>query len=188
MMRGLILAGIALVPCSVACAATLDGVTLPDVRVMDGTRLQLNGIGLRTYSVFGIHIYVAGLYLERHSDDSDSILHSAQRKLLDIRFLRDVDVTDARKAWQDGFDNNCRLPACYLDPRDVERFLAAVPPIHQGDETMLFFTSRGVDVTFNGRSLGNITDRHFAETLLATFIGPVPPTPRLKRELLGGQD
>jgi hypothetical protein len=188
MVRGLLLAAVALAPCSAACAATLDGVTMPDVRVVDGTRLQLNGIGLRTYSVFGIHIYVAGLYLERHSDDSESILHSAQRKLLDIRFLRDVSVADARQAWQDGFENNCRLPGCYLDPRDVERFLAAVPPIHRGDETMLLFTSRGVDVTFNGRPLGDITDRHFAETLLATFIGPVPPTAQLKRELLGGQD
>ena len=34
-----------------------------------------------------------------------------EMKLLDIRFLRDVGVADARKAWQDGFDNNCRLPA-----------------------------------------------------------------------------
>jgi hypothetical protein len=188
MIRGLILAGIVLAPCSVAYAATLDGVTMPDVRVMDGTRLRLNGIGLRTYSIFGIHIYVAGLYLERQSDDSASILHSTQRKLLDIRFVRDVNVADARKAWQDGFNDNCQLPGCYLDPHDVERFLAAVPPIHRGDETMLSFTSRGVDVTFNGRELGAITDRHFAETLLATFIGPVPPTPRLKRELLGGQE
>jgi hypothetical protein len=188
LVRGLILAVIALAPCSVACAATLDGVTMPDVRVVDGRRLQLNGIGLRTYSVFGIHIYVAGLYLERQSDNSESILHSPQSKLLDIRFLRDVSVTDSRKAWQDGFGNNCRPPGCYLDPHDVERFLAAVPPIHRGDETMLFFTPRGVDVTFNGRRLGEITDTHFAETLLATFIGPVPPTPRLKRELLGGQE
>lgn len=185
MMRGLILAAIALAPCSAACAATLDGVTMPDLRMVDGTPLRLNGIGLRTYSILGIRIYVAGLYLERHSDNSDSILHSAEKKLLDIRFLRDVGVAEAQKAWKDGFDNNCRLPACYLDPRDVERFLAEVPPIHRGDETILLFTSKGVTATFNGRTLGDITDHHFAETLLATFIGPVPPTPRLKRELLG---
>lgn len=53
---------------------------------------------------------------------------------------------------------------------------------------MLVFTSKGVDVTFNGRKLGDISDGHFAETLLATFIGPVPPTPQLKRALLGGED
>jgi hypothetical protein len=188
MIRRLILAMFALAPCSFASAATLDGVAMPDIRVADGTRMRLNGIGLRTYSVFGIHIYVAGLYLEQRNDNSDSILHSPGRKLLQIRFLRDVDAADARKAWIDGFESNCRLPACFLNPGDVERFLEAVPPIHQGDETTLLFTSKGVDVTFNGRPLGDITDGHFAETLLATFIGPVPPTPGLKRQLLGSRD
>lgn len=188
MVRGLILAVIALVPCAVAKAAMLDGIAMPETRTVDGTRMRLNGIGLRTYSIFGLHIYVAGLYLEQQSNNSDSILHSPERKLLDIRFLRDVDAEDARKAWQDGFTDNCRPPECYLDPRDVQRFLSAIPPIHQGDETVLMFSRQGVDVTFNGHPLGNITDPHFAETLLATFIGPVPPTPRLKRELLGSRD
>ena len=187
MLRGLILATIALLLGDVARAATLDGIAMPDTRVVDGTRMRLNGIGLRTYSIFGLHIYVAGLYLERQDNNPNSILHSPERKLLDIRFLRDVGVADARKAWQDGFANNCRLPDCYIDPRDIERFLEAVPPIHRGDETILLFSPKGADVTFDGRPLGDITDPHFAETLLATFIGPVPPTPLLKRELLGSR-
>ncbi|HEX4367537.1 MAG TPA: chalcone isomerase family protein, partial [Rhodopila sp.] len=114
MVRGLILAVIALVPCAAVGAATLDGVAMPEIRVTDGTRMRLNGMGLRTYSIFGLHIYVAGLYLEQRSNDSASILRSPERKLLDIRFLRDVDAVDARKAWQDGFANNCRPPECYL--------------------------------------------------------------------------
>jgi hypothetical protein len=188
MLRSLILAAVALAPFSATYAADLDGVVMPDTRVTDGTRMRLNGIGLRTYSIFGVHIYVAGLYLERQSDNPDSILHSSERKLLHIRFLRDVDAQDARKAWQDGFESNCRRPGCDLNPRDVQQFLSAVPPIHKGDETTLFFTSRGVGVTYNGRSMGDINDPHFAETMLATFIGPVPPTPQLKRELLGGAE
>jgi hypothetical protein len=188
MVRDLILAAVALAPLAAAHAADLDGVAMPDVRVADNTRMRLNGMGLRTYSVLGIHIYVAGLYLERRSDDPDSILHSSERKLLDIRFLRDVGAEDARKAWRDGFDNNCRPPGCYLDARDVERFLAEVPSMHKGDETTLLFTSKGVEVTFNGRPMGDIPDPHFATTMLATFIGPMPPTHRLKRELLGGPE
>jgi hypothetical protein len=185
MIRGFIFPVIALTTFSAAEAADLDGVVMPDTRVVDGIHMRLNGMGLRTYSVFRIHIYVAGLYLERRSDDPDSILQSPERKLLDIRFLRDVGAEDARKAWQDGFESNCQPPACYLDTQDVQRFLAEVPPIHKGDETMLLFTPKGVNVTFNGQPIGDITDPHFAETMLATFIGPVPPTPRLKRELLG---
>jgi hypothetical protein len=185
MIRGLISAAVVVASLATAHAADLEGISMPDIRVMDGTRMRLNGMGLRTYSIFGVHIYVAGLYLERRSGNPDSILHSREKKLLDIRFLSDVDAEKARQAWQDGFASNCQPPACDLDPRDVQRFLEAVPAIHRGDKTAMFFTPRGVEVTFNGRPLGNITDQHFAETLLATFIGPVPPTPLLKRELLG---
>jgi hypothetical protein len=187
MVRRLILAVVAVVPLTFAYAAELDGVSMPDTRVVDGTQMRLNGIGLRTFPVLGIRIYVAGLYLERRSDNADTILRSSERKLLDIRFLRDVNADDAREAWRDGFAQNCKAP-CYLDPGDVQRFLAAVPAMHKGDHTTLLFTSKGVRVTFNGRPMGDIADPHFAETMLATFIGPEPPTPRLKRELLGLRD
>ena len=188
MMRGLILAAIAVAPCSAACAATLDGVTMRTFRVVDGTPLRLNGIGLRTYSILGIRIYVAGLYLERYSDDFDSTCTRPKRSCSIFGFC-------ATSVWlrpgKPGRMASTTIAVCrraLLDPRDVERFLAEVPPIHRGDETVLLFTSKGVTATFNGRTLGEITDHHFAETLLATFIGPVPPTPRLKRELLGEPD
>jgi hypothetical protein len=187
-VRGLIAAFAALAPFFVVRAAELDGVVMPDTRVIDGTQLRLNGIGLRNYSIFGIHIYVAGLYLERLSDNPDSILRSSELKLLQVQFLRDVGVEDARKAWQEGFASNCRAPACYLDPQDVQRFLAKLPPVHKGDESMLLFSAKGVDITYNGKPMGSINDPHFAETMLATFIGPVPVTPRLKRELLGAKN
>ena len=118
---------------------------------------------------------------------SDAILQSTERKLLDIRFLRDVGADDARQAWRDGFDQNCRAP-CNLDPRDVHRFLAAVPSMRKGDATTLLFTPDSVRVTVNGQPMGDIVNPQFAKTMLATFIGPEPPTPRLKRELLGGRD
>jgi Chalcone isomerase-like len=60
--------------------------------------------------------------------------------------------------------------------------------VRKGDDSTLLFTPRGVHVTFNGRLMGDIGDPHFAELMLATFIGSVPPTLRLKRELLGLRD
>ncbi len=184
MIWGLILVAAAIVTVSVALAADLDGVSMPEMRMVNGTQMRLNGIGLRTFSVLGIRIYVAGLYLERRSDNPDAILRSRDTKLLDIRFLRDVGAEDARKAWQESLEQNCKAP-CYLDPRDMQRFLAAVPSVRKGDETTLLFTSKGAHVTFNGRPMGDIPDPQFAEVMLATFIGPEPSTPRLKRELLG---
>ena len=70
---------------------------------------------------------------------------------------------------------------CYLDPHDMRRFLAAFPSVNRGDDSTLLFTSGGVHVTFDGRLMGDIPDPQFAELMLATFIGAVPPTPRLKR-------
>ena len=186
MVRGLILAAVTLVAAS-ASAADLDGVAMPDTRMVNGTLMRLNGMGLRTFSVLGIRIYIAGLYLERRNDNPDAILHSPEMKFLDIRFLRDVDAEDARKAWQESFEQNCKAP-CYLDPVDEQRFLAEVPSVHKGDQSTLLFTSKGVHVTLNRRPMGDIPDPHFAELMLTTFIGPVPPTPRLKRELLGFRD
>jgi hypothetical protein len=185
-IRVLVLAVLAFITEPVARAAELSGVEIPDTRSVDGTTLRLNGIGLRTYSFLRIPIYVAGLYLERPSNNPDVILHSASRKLLDIRFLRDVDADEARRAWRDGLEHNCKSP-CSLDPEDVKRFLLAVPSMHRGDETTLLFTPRGVDFKINGAPIGVIADLHFAEIILATFIGPEPPTARLKHELLGGR-
>lgn len=184
MIRGLILAVVTIAFFSVGHAAELAGVSMPDAQLADGTRLQLNGIGLRTYSIFRIPIYVAGLYLEHRSDDSGTIIHSRGAKLLVINFLHNVSAGEAKIAWQDGFRQNCD-PPCYLDAANVQNFLTAVPAMHKGDECILLFTSQGVDITLNGRLLAHIANRHFAEIILATFIGPVPPTPRLKRALLG---
>ena len=55
----------------VARAAELDGVQLPDTLQVDGKTLHLNGFGLRTYSLLGIHIYIASLYLEHLSTDPE---------------------------------------------------------------------------------------------------------------------
>ena len=187
MVRGLILAAALFVVLSAAHAASLDGVSMPDERDVNGTRMQLNGIGLRTFSLLGIRIYVAGLYLEHRSNSPDEILHSPNMKLLQIQFLRDVGAEDARKAWQDSFAQICRAP-CYLDPHDIQQFLAAVPAVHRGDESTLLFTGQGLHVTFNKKPMGDIPDPRFAEMILGTFIGAAPPTPRLKRELLGLRD
>jgi long-chain acyl-CoA synthetase len=180
------LAMLAVVPVLAAPAAVLDGVTLSDSEQAGGVTLRLNGIGLRTYSVFGIHIYVAGLYLEQPSHDGEAVLASDSTKLLVIRFVHDVDTDNARKAWIEGFDGNCTAP-CRLPEAEVKRFLDAVPAFRRGDSSALMFTHGTVQITLNGRLMGSVTDPVFARTILATFIGRSPPTDRLKRELLNLQ-
>jgi hypothetical protein len=167
-------------------AAQLHGVEMPDTQAISGTQLHLNGIAVRTYSWLRVKVYVAGLYLERVTHDAEQILRSTEKKLLKVRFLHDVNAEQARDAWREGFEANCR-PPCHIAPGDIARFLSNVPAMRAGDETLLFFAPGGLEIVTNGRSMGRITDRMFATAVLATFIGPEPPTVQLKAGLLGLQ-
>ena len=162
MVRGLILAAVSSIALSVAHAADLEGVSMPVARVIDGSQMRLNGIGLRTFSVLGIRIYVAGLYLEQRNGDPDTILHSHERKLLDIRFLRDVDAEDARKAWQESFEQNCK-PPCYLDTRNIQRLSRRFHLYTTGMTRRCY--SEGLPHNFQ-RPMGDIADPQFAELML----------------------
>jgi hypothetical protein len=168
-----------------ARAAVIDGVQLPPTLQVFGQTLQLNGSGLRTYSILGIHIYVVGLYLEHLSTNAEAILQSPETKLLTVRFEHDVGAEEARNAWRVGLQNNCVAP-CQLDPQDEANFLAMVPGMHAGDGYDLLFTPNGATVSVNGKLVGTVTKPQFAVAMLATFLGPKPAAPDLKRDLLAG--
>jgi hypothetical protein len=136
-----------------------------------GKTLQLNGYGIRTYSILAAPIYTAALYLERFSTDANTIIHSLETKLLTVRFEHAVSAERARQAWRTGFENNCVAP-CQLDSDDVERFLAMVPAMHANDYFNLLFTRDEATVSVNGQPLGTINKRQFAEAALGTFLGP----------------
>jgi len=168
-----------------AHAAELDGVQVPDALQVNGKTLYLNGFGLRTYSIFDVHIYVASLYLEHLSASPDEIIGSPETKLLTVRFEHNISADRARNAWRENFEKNCVAP-CQLDPNDVERFLSEVPAMHEGDRFYLLFTQNGAAVTVNGQQIGTFSKRDFAEVMLATFIGPKANLPKLRQELLRG--
>jgi len=156
---------------------------VPDHIQIQGRPLLLNGFGQRLYSFMKIPVYVAALYVQHLSTDAQAIIHSSEIKLLTIAFQHDVSAADARDAWREGFDDNCRAP-CRLDPGDVSRFLSLVPSIRAGDVYVILFTPDGATVQADGRPIGSIAMRQFAEVMLATFLGPRPASLELKRDLL----
>ena len=185
-LTGLLAVGITAAWLQPAAAAQGGGVTLPPRLTVGTTNLVLNGFGVRTYSILAIHIYVAGLYLERPDHDAGTILASPGIKVLWIRFVHDVGVTDIRDAWKKGLLNNCAAP-CRLSPAVLSRFLAALQPVRAGDLVTFVFETGGLNVYDNGRLLGRITNTYFTRLMLAVFIGPHVAAPQLRRELLGLQ-
>ncbi len=165
-------------------AAELAGVTLPDTASVGTTKLVLNGIGLRTYSALGVHIYIAGLYLQQPSHDADAILFSPSVKLLRLHFVHDVSVDSIRGAWRTELASSCITP-CKLSQSILSQFLAALQPVHAGEDIMLVFKRDGLDAYCNKVYLGHIADAQFTQLMLAVFIGKNASQPRLKQQLLG---
>ena len=185
-MKILALLTLLALPCGLYAAPetkNLKGVTMPVSMDLDGKKLQLNGLGLRTKVVF--KVYVAGLYLEKPSKDGLEIAASEQVKRIELVFLRAVDGADVAKAIADGFTNNAGevLPA--LKER-IEKFGKLIPDVKKGDRLLfLYRPGKALELEANGKSLGSIEGKDFADALYRVWLGPKPSDKALKDGLLG---
>ena len=171
---------------SAASAATLAGATLPDSYPVDGQNLVLNGIGLRTLTIFNVKVYVVGLYLPRPSHDAQQILASPGPKVILLKFLRSGSKAQVEKQYREGEARNCGNGGCAVSNQaDFERLVAAAPGVNAGDTSTYIFTSRGVRVLANTRLIGDFANPDLAYHLLAGFIGANPPSQELRSSLLG---
>jgi hypothetical protein len=182
--QALLLAFVLCLTTGAARAAELAGVQMPNYKTVDGTRLTLNGLALRTVSLLHLRVYVVGLYLNRPSHDAQTIIESPQVKLLRFVFLRDVDAAKARQSWRKSLARNCQAP-CSLPPDEVAQFLSRVPAMHKGDIADVLFTPTGVDFAVNGHSLGWVTDPTFARVILMGFVGPHTSPAAVREGILG---
>ena len=169
-----------------ASAATLDGVTLPDSYPVQGATLHLNGIGVRTLSVFAVRIYVAGLYLEHPSHDASQILASPEPKIIILQYLHAGSKQEVEKEYRAGEMTNCGSGGCAAsDKDDFERLVAAAPAVKVGDTSTYIISQNGLRVLANNRDIGTYNNRDLGMRLLAGFIGERPPSQELRTALLG---
>jgi len=170
---------------SIVPAAELAGVEMPDTVSVDGRELVLNGMGLR--EKLWIDVYVAGLYLEHESSDADEILASEQIKRLKMHFVyKKVGTKKLTDAWTEGFEANAGDVAERLHS-ELDRLNGWMEDMLKGDE--MTFTSvpgRGLEVSVKGTSKG-VIEGDFSTAFWKIFLGPKPPTEKLKNGLLGAE-
>src|SRR4051812_21342479 len=130
-----------------AAAATVSGVTLPDTYVVNGQSLVLNGIGLRTLTIFQIRIYVAALYLAHPSHDAAQILASSEPKAIVLQFIHSGSKEQVEKEYREGEAKNCGHGECDpADRADFDRLVAAAPAVNPGDKLIYIFANKGAKV------------------------------------------
>jgi Chalcone isomerase-like len=173
----------------VACpvgAATLEGVTFPDATQINGRRLYLNGMGLRTLTVLNVRVYVAGLYLERPSHDARAIEADPGVKVILIRYLRGGSKEQVERQFRAGERVNCGAGGCPAsDQPDFERLIALSPAVRAGDTSTYIVSRQGLTILANGRPLATFRNPDLAFRILDGFIGDQPPSQALRSALLG---
>lgn len=164
-----------------AHARECGGVTMPNAVTVDGTRLTLNGMGIREATMFNVDVYVAGLYVEERSRSGSSIANSDTRRRLVLRFVRDVEKDDITEAFSDGFSGAGGLAA------SIRRLNGWMTDASEGTTfTFTYVPGTGLEVKVGNRVRGTIEGADFATAFFNIWLGSDPPNAGLKSGLLGG--
>jgi hypothetical protein len=175
---------LALLFASPASAGTLSGVRFADRVEVAHKSLSLNGMALRTATVFNVKVYVAGLYLETRSSDASRILRSRETKRIELQFLRDIDRDQIKKAWIVALKGRDARDVRPLEAR-IEQLVARIPDAKRGDRVTLDFVPGGVQMALPHGNPVLIPGADFARALLSIWLGSKPLNGDLKDGLLG---
>ena len=167
----------------VVADSQLEGVTVPDTRVVDGTTVKLNGLGLRLATMLKVKVYVMALYLETPGNDAAAIIASDEAARIELHMLRDVDAKDMRKAWAEGFENNYQGSADLS--AELEALKAATGDLKEGEVLAFDFSADKVTVSTSGTTTGTVEGAEFRRALMSVWLGQKPPNKEVKAGVLG---
>jgi len=108
--RWLLVAAAAFLLASAAFAqVTVSGVKFDETTDVRGSKLQLNGAGVRYKAVF--KVYTAGLYLSKKAGTPEEVLAMPGAKRMNITMLREIDSSELGKLFSRGMEDNMEKAA-----------------------------------------------------------------------------
>lgn len=169
--------------------AELNDVKMADKIMLESKSLILNGMGLRKVYKFGVpvKVYVAGLYLEKKSSDSDSLVQNDEVKKLILHFVRPVDREALIEGFRASYDDGCYLE-CKDKGSQFSKLAENIVSVRQNNEISFAFYKDKIEIETNGPNAkkATIIDANLSRNMLALFINKKkPPTEDLRKGLLG---
>ncbi len=162
------------------------GVSFPPRIQAGGQTLTLNGLGLRTATIFGIKVYVGALYLAHPTADANAILTSRDPAEMELRFVFHVTAGQLRSAWTEGFEKSAPGRLAQLQSR-IDRLNGWMDGVGSGQRmTFLRIAGVGIQYSLDGKVQGTIPGDDFAQAFLAIWLGNSPPSQAMRAGLLGG--
>lgn len=171
-------------------AATVEaaGVKFEDAIDQRGSKLVLNGVGVRYKAVF--KVYSAGLYLPKKATAPEEVLSMAGPKRISITMLRDIDSNELGKLFTRGVEDNApRAEMSKLIPGLLRmgQIFSDQKKLVSGDSfTFEWVPGTGGVLTVKGKPQGDpFKEPEFFTALLRIWLGPNPADWKLKDALLG---
>jgi hypothetical protein len=169
---------------------TLSGVKYEDATDVRGTKLQLNGAGIRYRGPF--KVYTAGMYLTKKAGTTDEALAAPGAKRISITMLRDIDSGELGKLFTRGVEDNMEKAAfSKIVPGllRMSQIFTDIKKLNAGDTfTIDWVPGSGTIISVKGTPQGEpFKEPEFYSALMRIWLGPNPADWRLKEHLLGKQ-
>ena len=167
-------------------AFVLEGIHLPETKVVDGVTLVRNGEGVRNFSIFGmdVRIYVAGFWTAEQLQSIEEVLACEQPKQMDFTFLRTVGQGRVSGAWQHQLAASVTYKyEGYEADRDA--FINAFGQIESGGTESVLMIGDETRLVDQGVLKGIIHGKNFQRSFLSMWFGEQAVTADLKSGLLG---
>ena len=173
---------------STAASVDLAGVKFEDTIDQRGSKLVLNGAGVRYKAVF--KVYSAGLYLPKKTTSPEEALSMAGNKRISITMLRDIDSNELGKLFTRGVEDNAsKSEMSKLIPGLIRmgQVFSDQKKLVAGDSfTFEWVPGTGGVLTVKGKAQGEpFKEAEFFIALLRIWLGPVPADYKLKEALMG---
>ena len=171
-----------------AAPVELSGVKLEDAVDTQGTRLQLNGAGIRYKAFF--KVYTAGLYLGKKAGTLEEVIAAPGPKRMSITMLRDIDSAELGKLFTRGVEDNLdRAEFSRIVPSLVRmgEMFASHNKLVAGDSFVVdWIPGTGTVITVKGVTQGEaFKEPKFFGALMSIWLGKSPADFKLKEALLG---
>jgi len=167
---------------------TVSGVKFDDTIDLRGSKLVLNGAGVRYKLVF--KGYAAGLYLSKKAGTAEEALAAPGAKRISVTALREIDSAELGKLFTRGVEDNLdRASLSKLVPglMRMSQIFSDHKRLNAGDNFEIdWIPGSGTIITVKGMPQGEpFKEPEFFNALLRIWLGPRPADWKLKEALLG---
>ena len=171
-----------------AAPVEVGGVKIEDALDLQGSKLQLNGSGVRYKAIF--KVYAAGLYVGKKVSTPEELFAAPGPKRMSITLLREIDSSELGKAFTKGFEENSpKGEMSKLIPGLIKmgQIFSDQKKMMAGENfTIDWIPGTGTIITVKGKAQGEpFKEPEFYAALMRIWLGPSPADFKLKDALLG---